>query len=570
METAEPRRAPLDPWRVGSLIVGALVDLGLLYALIRLRWDSRWIGPPKAGVTGLEHIPAEWWRWGTLSDALLSGPDAGNWAANVEAALAGRTLDLYRMPVYTYLTAWMTRLFDDVVFAGHMVNHAASALVPVLAYVFGRATSGRAPAFAAAALTALTPALLNSAGLFGVDPSLQLAVMLLVATGFWALSGPWWVVPIAGVAAGICAGAHYLGLLFPFVIGPLLLTRDGRWWSRGLAVVVFFGIGAGVWRLLFLEYPPLAWGDVAHVYAEGVIGSSGKAQAQHGQGLSHAVALVLAQAGGAWPMAVQRGLSPLAVGAAPWGLLVGAFWLGVIGPWLRPREGRLGWDWRPALTLAGLLAPLAALEAARAPERYAFYSIPLVYLCVARGLATPFGAIDTLIQRRLPRWPRGLLAWAPCLWLLSALLAPLQAQRPGPPPPEEPLQDLQIGTAIREEFTPGDHIVSNNQTLHFYSGRKRCLLQPCANLGADTESACARTLLAGCSGRGDLPYVIEERPQYGFANKPDELMDTMVTTHFERVCRSPGQQRSVSLYKVDRATLQRLAEQAAPSPAATP
>ena len=40
----------------------------------------------------------------------------------------------------------------------------------------------------------------------------------------------------------------------------------------------------------------------------------------------------------------------------------------------------------------------------------------------------------------------------------------------------------------------------------------------------------------------------------------------MVTTHFERVFRSPGQQRSVSLYKVDRATLQRLAEQAAPSP----
>ena len=154
METAEPRRAPLDPWRVGGLIVGALVDLGLLYALVRLRWDSRWIGPPREGVEGVEHIPEGWWRWGTLSDALLYGPDAGNWAANVEAALAGRTLDLYRMPVYTYLTAWMTRLFEDVVFAGHMVNHAASALVPVLAYLFGRATSGRAPAFAAAALTA--------------------------------------------------------------------------------------------------------------------------------------------------------------------------------------------------------------------------------------------------------------------------------------------------------------------------------------------------------------------------------------------------------------------------------
>ena len=41
METAEPRRAPLDPWRIGGLIVGALVDLGLLYALVRLRWDSQ-------------------------------------------------------------------------------------------------------------------------------------------------------------------------------------------------------------------------------------------------------------------------------------------------------------------------------------------------------------------------------------------------------------------------------------------------------------------------------------------------------------------------------------------------
>ncbi|MCB9741477.1 MAG: hypothetical protein H6740_02615 [Alphaproteobacteria bacterium] len=53
---------------------------------------------------------------------------------------------MHRLPVYTWLTAGMTRVFDDIAFAGHAVNHLTSGLLAVVVYAFGRLCAGRGPA----------------------------------------------------------------------------------------------------------------------------------------------------------------------------------------------------------------------------------------------------------------------------------------------------------------------------------------------------------------------------------------------------------------------------------------
>lgn len=536
---------------------GWLVDLGVLAWLLNLRWVAQWRGRPDALPEGLEGIPEAWWRVGTLSDMLLYGPDSGNWAWNAHAFRVGAQLDIHRMPVYTYLTAFASRWTDDVVFAGHMVNHLASGLVPLLTYTLGRLCAGRGAALLGAALVAACPALLNVKNLYGVDPSLQLVFMLLVLCSWLAARVHWAFTPLAGVAAGLCAGTHYLGLLFPIPVLFLLLFSDGGWRRRLLTPLLVLGLGLATWKLLLRPYPPIGLAKVAQVYAEGVIGSSGGFAANHQEGVGTAAALVLGRLGSAGPMAAQRAMAHFAVDVLPWGALLALGWAGLLGLGLHPGR-RWGWDRRGSLWLGVLLLPLVALEAARAPERYTFYSLPLVALLLGRGVASAAAGVDLGLRRLWSRWPRGLLAFGLAALLVTRFVPALQVRWPGSPPTEEALQDRVAGALILEEFPGWGGLVSSAQNLLFYTGRLRCPRQSCADEGERTLQACAALLLEQCVGQGDIPWVIEEKTSYGFADQPEERVNQAVATRFQAVGSIPGPRRTLTVYRLPREELRAL------------
>lgn len=561
--------------RALRILPGLALDLFVLWAIGVVRSWAQWRGAPDASVVGVEDIPEGWWRFGSLTDLLLIGPDAGNWAANAQAALEGRPLDVHRLPVYTWLTAGMTRVFDDIAFAGHAVNHLTSGLLAVVVYAFGRLCAGRGPAGAAALMVALSPTLINAKNHFGVDPTLHLALWSLFTLSLAAARGATWLAPLAGVLAGVCAGTHYLGLLFPLPMAALIALGQPGWRRRLLAPALMLAAAWGTWRLLMWSYPDVNLSTITAVYAEGVAGSGASGGVSE-TSWARALSFVQERLPGATGLAVQRGLR--GIFGVPWGVLLALFWLGLFGVGLAPRpeappaeltgwRGAVAritavWDPLPTLFLGVLLAPLVLMEAARAPERYTLYGLPLVFLLVARGAGSLCALLDRGLQRAWGPWPSGVLAVAAGAALVLATQQEMRLRWPGIPPTEDGLQDRIIGLEIAAAFPRAageDAIVTSSQNLPFYTGRRRCPAQPCGKEGEQVVARCAAQLLSQCLGRGELPYVVEERSLHGFADQPNVEMDTAIAERFPLVTESVGRQRSLRVYRVPREGLEALA-----------
>ncbi len=541
---------------------GWAFDLAALYMAVTLRLEGWPRHPPNR--VSLD-VPDWWWQWGTLHDTILAGPDAGAWATNIQAATEGQVLDIHRLPGYTFASAALVDFFGDVVFAGHIVNHLVSLAVVALTYLFGRATSGRAAALAGALIVAVSPELVENSLLFGVDPGTQFVAMLLIVTTWMAAAGHWLWIPVAGAAMGLAAGTHYLALVFVAPALVLLLLARRRWWARLLGVVVAAGVGWTLFRWMLTPYPHLSLAQIVSIYVEGVSGSGGR---DLGTSLTptQTADLLLSRLDGALTMSVARGLTGLSLGSVPWGALVGLFWLGVLGPGLRrdPR-GRLGWDWRPAVWFVGFLAPLLALELARAPDRYGLYARPLLFLAVARGAASLGAGVDALIGRYTGRWPRGLVAFLPAWLLVSGLAEPLQSLQNLYPPTEKGIVLRKAGDFTREYFGPGGGVATFNRDYAFYTGRRSCMNAPCQGDTPAVLGQCLERMRLDCPGSGDLPYVIEVRDRRGFGDQPNAALDTLIDERFEKVEDFVSQEITLNIYAIDRTQLKALARELAGS-----
>ena len=536
----------------GPKVLLGLFDVLVVWLVFQVRSWAWFRGD--LGQEGFDDVPESWWDWGSAADLLLFGPDAGNWAANARALMEGTAPDLHRLPVYGWLTGAMTTVFPDYAFAGHLVNHLASAMVCVVTYFLGRATSGRGAGLGAALLVAMSPQLINAQNLYGVDPVMNLLVVLLVLVGWWAMTGPWWVVPITGVIAGLCAGTHYLSMLFPLPVALLMLLHRGDWRRRVLAPIAVLCIAWLTFQALLIPYPPLSLSQAFSVYSEGVVGSHDRADLSGG-GMWAAVELVLSKLDGTPHTAVQTGLSPLLAGVGWWPLL-GAFWIGLLGPLLgRDKTMKWGWDWRFGVWLLVLMAPLVLLEGARAPERYRYYAAPLVMLTVARGVASVCAAVD-LGGRRLHRlWPSGLLAVLVCGVLAAQLFEPLRAAWPGVPPLDEGVHERAVGLAVKTHFGEGGGVVTVNQAIPFYAGREKCPQAMCPADGEAKVRACRQLVRQQCAGTGDIPWIVDIRDNEGFADRRDVEIDAWVQENFSYVDAVVTQGRKTSIYRVPRKAL---------------
>lgn len=549
------------------LIAGVGLDVLLVLAVLIIRWHAQpGAVPDPNSVPGIGDLPAWYWEVGWLGDWMLfPGPDAGNWAINIQTWIDGGILDHNRPPLYTILTGLATPAVGDLVFAGHMVNHLLSLLFCFLAYAFGRATSGRGAAMGAALLVALSPDLVMNKGFFGVDPILRFTVLLLAVTTWWAANGRWWRLIVTGLAAGLTAGAHFISMAFVLPAAMLLVlsdppvsTRLWKWLQRLLGPALVLGIGYLIWRLMMISYPPLELWQVSDIYSEGIATYSG----QHHQdvlSITDAVGMALSKLSGALGIAAQQGLKPLDVLPFQWPVLLALCLLGIVGPGLRPRPcSRLGWDWRPALWLLLFLTPLVGLAATQSPKRYFLYSIPFVFLAAMRGMASLAAGVDYLATKKIPRWPRGVVAIVACLlaavWIGSAftqywnLYSPMDRAR----------YNHQVAAAVKKHFGKGECIVTRSQEVLFLSGRPGCPTAPCAQYVTRKLLPCVNFILKQCTEDEYIPYVLKESRFSGPGDRPNEAMEALVRKNFKAVASVRYQDTTSRIYRMKREVLEDL------------
>lgn len=575
--TLAPSRLRERLWVHRKLILSIAFDLAIVFVLLNLRFTALVRGDP--GLAATESLPNWWWNFGGIQDWLLIGADAGNWASNAEAWAAGETLDPHRLPVYTGLTAWFSGMFGDVVFGGHMVNHLISALLCGLAYALGRATTGggvssRLVGIGAGLLTAWSPELVNSQVFFGVDPTLQFAILLLAFTTFLAIqSAKWtWVVAM-GLCLGIAICTHYLALLFLPISLALLVLMRSNWTIRARFIVATFLISWLVFQGLTRHYEDLSLRMIASVFTEGVAGSDGRVLSDAPMGTDTASNLVFHNLPSAPRLAVQRGLRSLKVEGMPWLLLVGLFWTGLIGWGLSREKSSKKWDWRTSVFFLGFLSPLILLEASRAPDRYALFSRPLIFICVLRGVLSTIALVDEGLSRtpyspqrqarRLIRAGAGVLA---ITMLLMTLKGPFWSRWALYPPTDEGLGDRAIAELIQQNFPKKGSIVTTSQALEHFSGRDRCPSHYCPHGGNAAVAQCLEMLLAECKGGGPIPYVLSESTKHGLGDQRNAEVDALVREEFKALGKHNGKDQSLSLYSLDRKLLRNLSIQVKNTP----
>ncbi len=581
--------------RRAALAAAVVLDVAVVLMVLIIRWQAQVREVPEPALLGATEARDWWWTVGWIGDlTLFPGPDAGHWAVDALKWMEGGLLDRNRAPVYTTLIGLTTPLFGDAVFAGHMINHLLSLALALVAYALGRATSGRAAAVGAAIMVACSPALLGAKGLFGVDPTQQLAIVLLALLSWWAASGRWWRLGAAGLAVGLAGAAHYLSLAFAVPAALLLVLSDpparppaaegdavpglarrlitwlrdprrlpgARWLYRLFAPAAAMGLGYLVWRLCMMRHPPTSLWHVVHVYSEGIATYSGKS-AETAMTIGQAVDLVQQRLGGAAGQLQQEVLGGWARAPFTWHVVAALMLLGLVGPWLRPRPGtRLGWDWRPGLWLLVFMTPMVGLAASQTPGRYYVYAVPLVFLAFMRGLAAAAGGVDRLIRRKVTRWPAGLLAPALCVGVAAWFAAGFVERWDLRPDLDRDLYNRRVGQLVRKTFGPGECIITRSQEILFYSGRTGTLTAPCALYQARKLGACLHRILTNCRESEDIPFVLEDNTHYGPGDRPNTELQALVKENFKLEGRVKYEEQTARVYRMKRHILEAVLQQA--------
>ena len=551
-------------------MIALVFDLLVVCALFAVRWQAQPHGLPDTPIQAVSELPNWWWSIGSLHDWLLVGPDAGNWATNAQNWIDGQVLDSHRLPIYTVISAWFGGWFGDVVFGGHMANHIVSLLTCVVAYAIGTTTTNRAVGLGAALLTAWSPELVNNQLLYGVDPSLQLFVAALCLSTWLAVSkeSVWWTI-LAGVLVGLLSATHYLGLLFvPIPLLLLLVCRgatpnyaDPGWKLRAMRSVLLLAVGFVVWKLVTSPWPDLSLAMVASVFTQGVAGSDGRVVGPAQMEQATAAQLVMSNLSTAPGLAVQRGLRSLSVGILPWWGLLGLFWLGIASPFTR-KVGVKGWNWQSGALLLSFLVPLVALEASRAPDRYALFSRPIIFVVVLRGLWNVGPAVVRLYcfarDKTAHKRASQLFSVALVGLFLIAMREPLISRWSLTPPTDEGLAERSIAVEISQTMPYALGVVTTSQSVPFYAGVEACPQAQCMAGGPQQNAQCIGLMLSECGGSGPIPYLVIESLNVGLGNQPLTELDTVLASEFVPLHVSRARNYSVTLYGLERAKLREI------------
>jgi hypothetical protein len=529
-----------DRWGLDALLLLALLVLGMLF-LPGLRDDA--IQGRNAVTVWAEARDLPF--WGTGDDLLLVGPDAGAWASSAHAVHQGDwgSLDEHRMPTFSIVVGALLFLQPDVAIAGHLLNHLAMLLLPLVLYGLGRIGGGRGVGFGAGFLVACCGPLLNASRLYGIDPLifflLPASLLLTAAVRRW-----WWLAPAAGAVVAATTITHFTTL--PMWAPPLLLlvlAGPRPWWRRLLATALFLATGAGALWLVFQVFPFPTSAELAHNISEGIAPGSGSTQAPSLN--EEALAILQSGMGPAIDRAVTNVMLVLRPSWVPWYLGLALPWLGAVGIGLRRIRREPGstplWkrlfgslDLALGVVLLSYLAPLPLLAAAQAPERYGWNLLPIAALLLMRGLASLSLPLEHGIRQLWGRWPTGLLTMLVAAAVAWAAWNNGHGNRYVLPPSMDGQEVRQLGELIEEHFEPGGGAVCTVREAVAHAGRQYCPQSPCPiGIGERFFEQCLATMGVECAGEGPLPFVVLQQasrlphtklqPEAGGPSRPERV-----------------------------------------------
>ncbi|MEC7240876.1 MAG: glycosyltransferase family 39 protein [Myxococcota bacterium] len=474
--------------------------------------------------------------WASPADPLLEGPDSGAWAANILAWSDGDYgyLEAQRMPTYVLFSGLAMAWTGSVALAGHLVNHLAHLLTPLLLYGIGRMMGSRAVGFGAGLMSAVCPFLVQASWRFGVDPTVAFVIPLSLWAGLLAARW-WWLGPIAGVAGGLAMTAHFTTLFHALPAAFAVLLFASGWRTRMLA---FSGYVAGAGLTWWGIFRTFNWGGLStlnEAVPEGIL--KGSVDTMDGVQASpswDAPSEVLREnMSGALGESVQLVLGALNTSALSWTLLLAAAWIGVLGVGLgdpKERRGLRGiWgllDWRGGLVLILALGPLPFLAAAQAEERYSYNLLPIVCLLVARGIVGTTLLVERGIQRGWARWRPGLLAFVVVAFVARSYWSASVWKHKPLPPPMSARAGWIIGEAIQKEFEEIEGVVCSFREAIPYTGGRYCPKTRCPNyVNIEAFWDCLTIMDNECEGEGPIPYVVMWRRTGDEREIPRKAMD---------------------------------------------
>jgi len=519
------------------------ICLAIVLAIGVMHWP---MGELYLPVEGPEH---PW--WGTVRDALLDGPDAGEWAKNMLALSDGRLQDLdsHRLPGWVILVNGVLPFQPDVALAGHLVNHLLLLGLGVGVYFIGRLSHQRWVGLGAAALAMLCTHAIEVSLRFGVDASV-IGLIPWTIVGALLACRRWQLGLLSGAIAGLVTGLHFSTIPYALPALALILLSARNRWRASLAHLL--GTGLVIWGVMQV-YPVSSMAEFKSAIANGIapgyqgggsVGSFEAAWAVIEQGrasaLNRAVAQLMVQIRPSW---------------LPWhvGLLLP--WLGVLGIGLRRArrdvgEGKLRWLWARTdlglgLGLVFCLAPLPVLAAAQAPLRYADNLSPAGALLLVRGMASVLLIGGFLVRKYAPRGagfvllhriPGSMLTAALGLVLVGTTVQDAAPHRRPLLPTVEELGYWQLGQVLQDHFSKGSGVASPIREALVPGQLSYCPRQVCPVASEEQEfMRCLSVMKLDCDGDEALGYVVTDAGLYDPNAVGRRDMDRWVAERFERV-----------------------------------
>jgi len=500
--------------------------------------------------------------WGTVRDALLDGPDAGEWARNMLAVHDGNhhALDPHRMPTWSMLVNALLYIEPDVVRAGHLSNHLLNLALGLIVFCIGRVAGHRWIGLGAGALSMLATHSLAVSLRFGVDGTV-LALVPLAVLGALLACKKWWLGPVAGVLAAYTAAAHFSTL--PYFLPPLILILlaggDGTRWRAAAGYLI--GLAGTIWYLGQV-FPLPTVENLGISIANGIV------PGYHGGGQvsSWAASVDVIQNG--IPNAIQRSIALLMQQIRPswipWYPALILPWLGVLGFGLRkpeeaPTSGLRGViaqsDWKLGLTLLLCLAPLPIFAAAQAPLRYADNLLAPGALLVVRGAVSAAHIGFAIANRWFPHKPQR-RDWAAVLIGVVILSTSYQHAEPFRRvlrPTADELGYWQLGKVLSENFPPGSGVASPIREALIPNRLVYCPQRICPESASEEAYwSCLSMLKEQCPGDVPVGYVVTSAYLYDPNNPARGDMDQWIAERWTPIEKITRNQFYADVYAIPR------------------
>jgi len=545
-------------WWLDLLCVAALIWAGVLH------WPT---GDVSLSVAGPE-APA----WGTMRDALLDGPDAGEWARSMLAFHDGRYDELatHRLPGWIVVVNALMMIEDNVVRAGHLANHLLNVSIGLCIFGLCRLWGQRWIGLGAGALAMLSGHALSVSLRFGVDATVLAMVPLtilgaVVAVRYWKLS------ILSGVMAAFATATHFSTL--PYVLPALvfILLAGGRHrWLAALGHLI--GFGATLY-LLSMVFPVSTWEGFQVSIANGIApGYQGNGRVSNWD-----TALEIMRSG--MGTAVERSVAQLMVQIRPswlpWSVSLILPWLGVLGIGLkqqRPSKPDADWwdrtDLAMGLGLLFCLAPLPVFAAAQAPLRYGDNLSPLGAVLLVRGLASAVWIVLATVRlTRFRMLPTAVNAGLALIIFAGAVEDAKPARRPLYPTLEE-VGYWQLGQALKEHFSPGDGVASPVREALVEGRLSYCPQRICPEYATeDAYMECLSVHAMECDGDGPVGYVVTTADLYDPNAVARRDMDKWVASKWSPVAEVENPKFQAWIYQIPRDEIPELAQPSGPNAA---